>query len=100
MAKRPYDLRHACVSFWLAVGVPAAQVAKWAGHSITVLLEVYATVIAGLHNAALRQIDQGLAAFGQGSGQRSEPQNSGTYREQTPENDRPQPDSAGHDKIN
>ena len=100
LAKRPYDLRHACVSFWLAVGVPAAQVARWAGHSITVLLEVYATMIAGLHDTALRQIDQGLAAFALGSEQHPSPRNSGTYREQTPENDRPEPDPAGHHKIN
>jgi integrase len=31
---RPYDLRHAAVSTWLNAGVPAAQVAEWAGHSV------------------------------------------------------------------
>jgi integrase len=32
LAKRPYDLRHACVSTWLNGGVAPAQVAEWAGH--------------------------------------------------------------------
>lgn len=39
---RPYDLRHAAVSTWLNAGVPAPQVAEWAGHSVDVLLRVYA----------------------------------------------------------
>jgi integrase len=64
LARRPYDLRHACVSFWLAVGVPAAQVAEWAGHSITVLLEIYAKVIAGLENSAKQRIEAGLRTMG------------------------------------
>ncbi|MBS2553449.1 hypothetical protein KGQ19_42015 [Catenulispora sp. NL8] len=29
LAKRPYDLRHACVSTWLNAGVAAPQVAEW-----------------------------------------------------------------------
>ena len=42
LARRPYDLRHAAVSTWLNAGVPAPQVAEWAGHSVSVLLRVYA----------------------------------------------------------
>lgn len=42
LARRPYDLRHACLSTWLAAGVPPTQVAAWAGHSVAVLLRVYA----------------------------------------------------------
>jgi hypothetical protein len=42
IAATPYQLRHACVSGWLAAGVPAAQVAAWAGHSVETLLRVYA----------------------------------------------------------
>ena len=38
LAKRRYDLRHAAVSLWLNAGVPATQVAEWAGHSVDVLL--------------------------------------------------------------
>jgi integrase len=34
LARRPYDLRHTAVSTWLNAGVPPAQVAEWAGHSV------------------------------------------------------------------
>lgn len=47
LAKRPYDLRHAAVSTWLNGGVPATQVAEWAGHSVEVLFEVYAKCLDG-----------------------------------------------------
>ena len=42
LAGRPYDLRHAAVSLWLNAGVPAPEVAERAGHSVEVLLRVYA----------------------------------------------------------
>ena len=70
LARRPYDLRHPCVSFWLAVGVPSAQVAEWAGHSVYVLHQIYAAVIAGLEHAARMRIERGLAAFEYGPGGR------------------------------
>ncbi|MCX9191962.1 site-specific integrase [Carbonactinospora thermoautotrophica] len=47
MARRPYDLRHAAVSTWLNAGVPATEVAKRAGHSVNVLLKVYAKCLDG-----------------------------------------------------
>ena len=47
LARRPYDLRHACVSTWLNAGVPAPQVAEWAGHSVDVLLRIYAACVVG-----------------------------------------------------
>jgi integrase len=47
LAARPYDLRHAALSLWLNVGVPAAEVAKRAGHSVDVLLRVYAKCMDG-----------------------------------------------------
>ncbi|WP_062440060.1 tyrosine-type recombinase/integrase [Herbidospora daliensis] len=47
LAARPYDLRHAAVSLWLNAGVPAPEVAKRAGHSVDVLLRVYAKCIDG-----------------------------------------------------
>ncbi|OXM61394.1 tyrosine-type recombinase/integrase [Amycolatopsis vastitatis] len=56
LARRPYDLRHACVSTWLAGGVISAQVALWAGHSVAVLHEVYAKVLAGLEEESLGKI--------------------------------------------
>jgi integrase len=52
LAGRPYDLRHAAVSTWLNAGVGAPQVADWAGHSVAVLLRVYAKCISGQEGAA------------------------------------------------
>lgn len=47
LAKRPYDLRHACVSLWLNSGVAPTEVARRAGQSVEVLLKVYAKCIDG-----------------------------------------------------
>jgi hypothetical protein len=47
LAKTPYDLRHAAVSTWLAAGVPVTKVAEWAGHSVEVLLKIYAKCLDG-----------------------------------------------------
>jgi integrase len=41
-ARRPYDLRHAALSLWLASGGPPAEIAARAGHSVRVLLTIYA----------------------------------------------------------
>lgn len=57
LAGRPYDLRHACVSTWLASGVEATQVAKWAGHSVAVLMSVYAKGLDDREDAAKRRIE-------------------------------------------
>ncbi|OJF10052.1 tyrosine-type recombinase/integrase [Couchioplanes caeruleus] len=62
LAARPYDLRHAAVSLWLNAGVPATQVAEWAGHSVNVLLKVYAKCIEGQDEAARRRIEHALGA--------------------------------------
>ncbi|WP_206793185.1 hypothetical protein [Amycolatopsis sp. MtRt-6] len=62
LAARPYDLRHAAVSTWLAAGVPAATVAQWAGQSIAVLLEVYASFLDGGEQAARRQVETALGS--------------------------------------
>jgi integrase len=61
LARRPYDLRHAAVSLWLNAGVPAPQVAEWAGHSVHILLKVYAKCIDGQEEAAKRRIENSLA---------------------------------------
>lgn len=47
LADRPYALRHAAVSAWLSAGVDPAFVAEWAGHSVNVLLRVYAKSVEG-----------------------------------------------------
>jgi site-specific recombinase XerD len=57
LARRPYDLRHAAVSTWLNAGVPATQVATWAGHGVAVLLQIYAKCLVGQEDAARRRID-------------------------------------------
>jgi integrase len=54
LARTPYDLRHAAVSTWLNGGVPATQVAEWAGHSVEVLLKIYAKCLDG-GSADMRQ---------------------------------------------
>lgn len=62
LARRPYDLRHAAVSTWLNSGVPAAQVSAWAGHSVDVLLRVYASCVDDDAERALRRIEAELDA--------------------------------------
>lgn len=52
----PYALRHAAVSTWLNAGVPAPQVAEWAGHSVDVLHRVYG--IHGQDGEAMRRISE------------------------------------------
>jgi hypothetical protein len=51
---------HACVSTWLNGGVPATQVAEWAGHSVEVLLKVYATCLDGQDEIARRRVQEAL----------------------------------------
>ena len=47
LVRTPYDLRHAAVSTWLNGGIPPAEVAAWAGHSVEILLKVYAKCLDG-----------------------------------------------------
>lgn len=63
LAKRPYDLRHAAVSTWLNGGVEATRVAKWAGHSLAVLLRVYAKCLDGGEQAARQRVDHALRGW-------------------------------------
>jgi integrase len=60
----PYTLRHACVSTWLNGGAPAPQVAEWAGHSVEVLLKVYAKCVDGQDAIARRRVEQALGHLG------------------------------------
>jgi integrase len=60
LARRVYDLRHACVSTWLNGGVPPAHAAEWAGHSVAVLLRVYARCIDGQDELSKRRIENAL----------------------------------------
>jgi integrase len=60
LARRAYHLRHACVSTWLNGGVAPTQVAEWAGHSVAVLLQIYAKCIAGQEDVARQRIADAL----------------------------------------
>lgn len=59
LARRPYDLRHACLSTWLNGGVYPTQVAEWAGHGV-VLLRIYAKCIVGQDELAKRRMSEAL----------------------------------------
>ena len=60
LAGRPYDLRHAAVSLWLNAGVPATEVAERAGHSVEVLLRVYAKCLDEGEQTANKRIEAAL----------------------------------------
>ena len=60
LAARPYDLRHAAVPLWLNAGVPAPTVSRRAGHSVEVLLRVYAACIDGEDELANTRISDAL----------------------------------------
>ena len=59
-ARRPYDLRRAALSLWLASGTPPAEIAARAGHSVRVLLTTYAHCIPGCDQIASQHIDRAL----------------------------------------
>ncbi|WP_344127916.1 hypothetical protein [Luedemannella flava] len=63
VAGRPYDLRHAAMSLWLNAGVPATGVAERAGHSVDVLLKVYASCIDGQEATVNRRIEDALGGW-------------------------------------
>lgn len=56
LMNRPYSLRHAAVSTWLRTTGDAALVARWAGHSVGVLLTVYAKCVDGMEAESLERI--------------------------------------------
>jgi len=60
---RPPPLRPATrrVSLWLNAGVPATEVARRAGHDVTVLLKIYAHRIDGQADAANQRITDALS---------------------------------------
>jgi Phage integrase family len=59
---RPYDLRHAALSLWLASGAPPAEIAARAGHSVHILLTTYSHCLPGYSQIASQHIDQALDA--------------------------------------
>jgi integrase len=60
LAGRPYDLRHSGVTLALNAGVPAPEIARRAGHSVEVLLRVYAGCIDGQDQLWNGRIDDAL----------------------------------------
>lgn len=50
------------VSTSLNAGVPSTQVAEWAGHSLAVLLQIYAKCVVGQEEDARGRIDAVLGA--------------------------------------
>ncbi|MGH3326193.1 MAG: tyrosine-type recombinase/integrase [Streptomycetales bacterium] len=62
LAATPYDLRHAAVSTWLNAGVAPTRIAEWAGHSVHVLLKVYAKCLIGQEDLDVRRIEAVLNA--------------------------------------
>lgn len=72
LATVPYNLRHACVSSWLAFGVEPNQVAEWAGHSVKTLLGTYAKCLEGSAERGKQRI---LDAFlAETAGEEAKPQ--------------------------
>ncbi|TKT01662.1 tyrosine-type recombinase/integrase [Streptomyces lasalocidi] len=61
LAAIPYDLRHACVSFWLRSGVSLAETARRAGQSVAVLQRYYAKALDGEEATINALIERGLA---------------------------------------
>lgn len=57
---RPYDLRHAAVSSWIAAGVPLPDIADRAGHTVDMLTKVYAKFVHGTRDVANRRIEDFL----------------------------------------
>ena len=85
----PYDLRHSGVTWRLNSGVPPTEIAAWAGHSVEMLLRVYARCVAGLEDlwisrmeSTLRPPDPERGSGGQVSGGTAN--RSGTGKPMTP----------------
>jgi hypothetical protein len=57
LLRRPYDLRHSGVTWRLNSGVPPTEVAAWAGHSVDVLMRVYAWCMTGLEDVWIARMD-------------------------------------------
>ena len=60
LMRRPYDLRHSGVTWRLNSGVPPTEVAAWAGHSVEVLMRVYAKCMTGLEEVWISRMDKAL----------------------------------------
>jgi integrase len=60
LMRRPYDLRHSGVTWRLNAGVPAGDVAAWAGHSVETLTRIYVHCVAGMEDVWIARMDKAL----------------------------------------
>ncbi len=60
LARKPYDFRHAGVSWRLNAGTPGPQVAEWAGHSVEVLYRIYVHCLEGDDERWHERMEQAL----------------------------------------
>lgn len=58
--RRPYDLRHSGITWRLNSGIPATEIAAWAGHSVEMLMRVYARCVAGMEDVWIARMDATL----------------------------------------
>jgi hypothetical protein len=58
----PYTLRHSGLSWALAAGIPAVDVARFGGTSVTMLERVYHHLLVSSAESARARMDQFLAA--------------------------------------
>jgi hypothetical protein len=66
--RRPYDLRHSGITWRLNSGVPPTEIAAWAGHSVEMLLRVYARCVAGLEDLWIARMEATLRPSGAQAG--------------------------------
>jgi integrase len=64
LMRRPYDLRHSGITWRLNSGVPPTEIAAWAGHSVEMLLRVYARCVAGLEDLWISRMEATLRPLG------------------------------------
>jgi integrase len=86
LARRPYDLRHAALSLWLAATAAPAEIAARAGNSVRVLHSTYAHCIDSHDPFVSRQIECAL----------SDPASSPSATTSGSPNRSPQPPSVRH----
>jgi integrase len=60
LMKRHYDLRHSGVTCRLNSGVPPAEIAAWAGHSVEMLMRTYARCVTGMKDVWIARMDKTL----------------------------------------
>ncbi|MDI3344368.1 site-specific integrase [Streptomyces sp. AJ-1] len=67
LGRRPYDLRHTCITNWLNAGVPVAEVARRAGNSPEVIHRRYEGCIDGHEELNNRKIEDAMGWSGRDS---------------------------------